>query len=155
MTPTLGDKFPQSFKDNFARDHIKSGSVLKLHLPHTRPAKMKRFLIIGVDERINSVGFLFINTEINPNVFPFPYLRDLHIRLNAESREYLETDSYIDCSDIAEWGYDILLRKFRSDLSIYLGQASSDDMKKIKNITRRAKTISSSLKRRYRLISDL
>ncbi|NTU97265.1 MAG: hypothetical protein HGA62_05540 [Chlorobiaceae bacterium] len=43
----LGDFFPESFKNDFARRNLKIGTVLKLHIKNTKPPKEKRFIVVG------------------------------------------------------------------------------------------------------------
>jgi hypothetical protein len=153
MTPRLGNSFPQDSKQFFCKQNLKLGAVFRLRVPHTRPPKTKRFIVIGINAAINSVGFLFVNSEINPNIFRSSKLKRLHKLLTKKERSYLDSDSYVDCSFIQEWSLNILKNKFLADMNIYLGQVSDKDMLEIKRLVKSAKTIKKSLKKRYGLIT--
>jgi len=113
------------------------------------PPKVKRFVVIAINAAINSSGLLFINSHVNPNVFPNAKLRKLHLALAADQRTYLDSDSHLDCSRLYELALDRLMSKFVAKPGIYLGQLSKADMAKMSQIVTAAKTIEKKLKRRY------
>jgi hypothetical protein len=104
----LGDFFPDSFKEEFARKNLQIGSVLKLHIKDTNPAKEKRFTVVGKTTDGLCLATVFINSEINPFINFSPELQQLHCFFKANGREYLDHDSYVNCSTIYIRNHDEL-----------------------------------------------
>jgi hypothetical protein len=133
--------------------NLKEGAVFRLHVPHTSPPKIKIFVVIGIIRSINSLAFLFINSEINPNVIKSQHLQGLQFPMAASGRAYIESDSYLDCSRLYEWSIESLKGNYISNTGIYLGQLSDVDLAKVKQLATSARTIERRLKRRYELLN--
>ncbi|HOX82232.1 MAG TPA: hypothetical protein PLJ60_05435 [Chryseolinea sp.] len=132
MSPPLGDQFPEEFKKQFASQNLKVGSVLRALVTDTTPPKIKRFIVIGLSADKLALGTIYINTEINPNVFQSAELKNLHIKLEAAGREYLDHDSFVDCSKIFEKEYDTILKMLAADAGMLMGELKPDDIKMLK-----------------------
>lgn len=152
MSPIIANSSPKEDRISFCNQYLKPGAVLRFHIPLSRPPKTKRVVVAAIDENINSVGLLFINSDINPNVFLTAKLRKLHLFLTAAERNYLDSDSYLDCSDLHEWQFARLKTKFIAKPQIYLGRLSETDMTKVRQTIITAKTITKKLKKRYGFI---
>jgi len=152
MSPIIANSSPKEDRISFCNQYLKPGAVLRLHIPLSRPPKTKRVVVAAINESINSLGLLFINSQINPNVFRTAKLRKLHLFLTAAERNYLDSDSYLDCSHLYEWQFDRLKAKFIAKPEIYLGRLSETDLTKIKQTIIAAKTIEKRLKKRYGFI---
>ena len=152
MTPTLGDLFPSDLKADYIDRSISPGSVFRLISPHTNPPKIKIFVILAVTEDTFCVGILYINTDINVNLFPTPSLRALHNPLKAKDWEFLDHDSYLDCSQIYELSFDQLKEKFKTDSDCYLGELEGDDFEQSVELVKSARTISLRDKRKFGLV---
>ena len=76
--PPLGDSFPEEFKRRFAEKNLKVGSVIRALVKDTNPPKTKRFILLGISADKLAVATLYVNTEINPNIFSTEELRNLH-----------------------------------------------------------------------------
>lgn len=118
----------------------------------TNPPKIKRFVIIGINEGVALVGYLFINTSINPNVFRTEDLKKLHLPLSKDGRPYIDYDSFLDCSHIYEMSIEKLEDVFSQDYETYLDQVSDDDMAQIRELIKAARTIPAKTKKRYGII---
>lgn len=90
MSGLLGDFFPDKHKKDFAARSIKQGIVLKCLVDDTTPPKEKRFIIIGTDANKYVVATVYINTEVNENVFRTQRHKDLNIELKESGRDYLQ-----------------------------------------------------------------
>lgn len=143
MNPLLGDSFTKEYRISFCNRHLKPGAIFRAHVPHTTPPKVKRFIVIAINEAIFSMGLLFINSQVNPN------LRNLNLFLTADQRTYLDNDSYLDCSRLYEWSLPLLRKKFVANPKIYLGHLCDTDMAKARQLVISAKTIERKLKQRY------
>lgn len=156
MTSLPGNSFSLKQRESFCKQHLKAGGVFRLYTSSTTPAKVKRFVVrfvvIGSNKKINSVGLLFINSDMTKNAFKNRNLRRLHLLLESKKRIYLDHDSYLDCSRLNERSYEELLKKCIADINIYLGSFSNTDIAKAQKLVELAKTISRILKRRYGLI---
>lgn len=149
MTTSLGDKFAKEYLESLFSRYLKPGAIFKLLTHHTTPPKIKRFVVVGIEEKIFSIAFLFINSEINLNIIKTPHLKSLQMPLAAYDRTYLDHDSYLDCSHLYEWSLHHLKEKYISNTKIYLGQLSDSDLEKAKRHITSAKTITKKLKTRY------
>ena len=100
--PFLSDAFPEDFRKQFVDRTLQVGTVLRMYVTDTNPPKTKFFVVIGYSEDKIALGVVYINTEINPNVFPTEELKRLHIPLTPDERGLVETNCHIDCSKIYE-----------------------------------------------------
>ncbi len=79
------DEFRKLFQNQgFTEREIKIGTVLRYIARDVVPEpKQKIRLIVGFSDDKLLVATLFVNTEINPNLFPNQELRDLHLEIKA------------------------------------------------------------------------
>lgn len=152
MSPPLGDAFPQAFKDQQSREIIRPGSVFRAFTKDTNPPKIKRFVILGLDKGSVCVGVLYINTEINTKKFPSDYLKSLHMPLQVQDCDFLEHDSYLDCSYLYEWPLESLRTLFVNDTGVYLGDLGEEVLLDCRRIVVAAKTISRAIKKKFELL---
>ena len=78
-------------------------------------------MLLAVNETYASVGYLFVNSEINPNVFFNTRLRSLHLCLDHQIVPFLEHDSWLDCSTIYELPLDDIIKVVSKDPTCHLG----------------------------------
>lgn len=149
MTSPLGDKFPLQYRKQFCDRHLKKGAVLRFIIDFTEPPKIKRLVVLGVNERLGRVAVCVINTEINPNVLRTKELRDLQLTLESHGRFYLDHDSYLDCSKIFERDLQFIRNKIIADMGVYLDQMSDVDIRSAEAKISSARTIPVKLKKRY------
>jgi hypothetical protein len=113
MSPQLGDFLPSDYKKKLAAENFKEGGVFKCYYP---PAdKEKRFIIAGFRYDKKQFASVFINTEINPNLFRTEKLKSLHLPFELANRLYLEWDSFVDCSQLIPWETDKFLNNLEAD----------------------------------------
>jgi hypothetical protein len=143
MTPKLGDLFPQEKREEQAKRLFTKGAVLRLHSSDINNPKIKRLIIIGFDDE-QTVGKVYINSA--------PQSSYSQLGFGAEERDYLDHDSYVDCSQIYEGSYSYLIECVQSDLSCHIGTLSDKDMADIERELRVARTIPTKQKRRFGLI---
>lgn len=148
---SLSDSFPDQFRQEFAQRNLKIGSVIRIMVKDTNPPKEKRFILVGQSFDKLFFATIFINSEINPNVFPTLELRDLNLELLADGRSYLNHDSFADCSNIyqrnAEWLFNII----GNDPRKVIGEVSEDDLKQIRTKIKSARTIAPAVKKTFGL----
>ena len=100
---SLGDFFPNGMKQEIANFNLEIGSVIKCFTSYTRPPKEKRFVILGINEEGNYVGSVFINTNVNFNIINSQELLELQYPVKNQANDYLDHDSFIDCSELFEF----------------------------------------------------
>ena len=148
---SLSDSFPEDYKKGFAQRNLKIGSVIRLYVGDTNPPKQKRFILVGQSYDKLLFASIFINSEINPNVFPTQELKDLNLQLIASERDYLDHDSYADCSNMQKRSAEWLLKIIGEDPSRVIGEVSDADMKEIRTRIKSARTIAPSIKKTFGL----
>jgi hypothetical protein len=83
-------------------DRLSVGSVIFEYVTTTKPPKDKYYVVVGISDDKIALGTVYINSEINPNLFTNTNLKKLHISLSATDNPFLKRDSFIDCSSINE-----------------------------------------------------
>lgn len=100
-------------------DRLAVGSVLFEFVTATIPPKNKYYIVVGISENEVALGTVYINSEINPNIFNTPQLRGYHIPISAEEYPFLKYDSFIDCSHIEERSVSDVLQCLNNDNKRY------------------------------------
>ena len=149
---SLGESFPDALKKQFSENNLVAGAIIRAWVDNTTPPKIKRFIVIGVSQDKILLGVVYINSEINPNVFPTQELRDLHLKLTAGTRDYLTHDSYVDCSRIFQLERDSISRLLHDDPACHLGTIAKDDLQQIKKIIKGSRTVSVRVKKMFGLM---
>lgn len=148
---SLSDSFPENFRNEFAQRNLKIGSVIRVYVEDTNPPKEKRFILVGQSFDKLMFATIFINSEINPNVFPNKELRDLNLKLIASERPYLDHDSYADCSNIKKRDASWLLSVIGDDPTKVIGELTEADLGEIRLRIKSARTITPTIKKTFGL----
>ena len=148
----LGDLFPKELREQLSNDNLKVGSVLRYYKTNTIPPKLKRAVVVGFDNDKILFASVFINSEINPNMFPTQRLRDLHLSFEAINRDYIDHDSFVDCSQIHVENVHTVKTLMVNDMSVHIGDLSDADCEKVIEALKMAHTIPRAVKRRYGLM---
>jgi hypothetical protein len=146
----LGNFFPEDMKNQLADDNFKIGMVLKYMHPDI--PKTKRYVVVGFDSRKVYLALLVINSEINENVFSNPFLRDLNVELDAESRDYLDHTSYVNCSKILEDDAAKLKQSIIDEPSVHIGEFSKEDLETVIEKIKTAPTVSLKKKKKFGIL---
>ena len=152
MSSSFGSLFPDSIRKDFANRQIEPGSVFRIHINTTTPPKIKRFVVLAISGDSICVGCLFINSQINPNCFPTASLQALHLSLQTSQRDYLDHDSYLDCSDIKDMSLNELKDIVSKNPQQHIGKLSATDLETAREIVKNAPTISKKQKEKYAII---
>jgi hypothetical protein len=83
-------------------DRLEPGCIIFDRVTDTKPPKDKYFIIVGVTSDELALATVYINTDINPNIFRTQRLRDLHVTIPRDENPFLSWDSFVDCSMIHE-----------------------------------------------------
>ncbi|MFZ4526222.1 MAG: hypothetical protein ACOYOE_11945 [Chlorobium sp.] len=148
---SIGDGFPEEMKREYAARNLKIGSVLKLHVKDTNPPKEKRFIVVGKTIDGICLATVYINSSMNKNVHYSEELQKLQLFLEADGREYLDHDSYVDCSTLYIKQYPALLHDFSSKPEALIGVLRDEDLLNVRNTIISSPKIKGKDKKRYGL----
>lgn len=150
---SLGSLFPDSARDDFSKRAICPGSVLRIHVTSTTPPKVKRLVVLALCGDQACVGYLLLNSHINPNYFPTAKLRALHLPLKKTAdRNYLDHDSFLDCSTIHNIDLNKLKEIISNDPRRHIGKLNDTDLDQAIETVKNAPTIPKKQKEKYNLI---
>jgi len=149
--PILGDFFPQESKEQLANFNFKPGAVLRYHVDNTNPPKVKRLVVIAVDDEKISFAYVFINSEINPNVFRSEEMKDCHLELTSNGRPYLDHTSFVDCTSLHEYSIDTVKGLMTNSSRVHIGEMAETDFRNVVDKIRNAPTISTNELKKYGL----
>ena len=126
--PNIGAILPFELREQLAKQNFKIGSVFRFHC--NKANKEKRLILVGVKYDKILVAFVHINTELNNNVFNTPALKLENIPIfKDENRNYIDHDSFINCSDLVVRDKDEIYNLLLHNPSIHLGNLSENDNK--------------------------
>ena len=148
---TIGDLFPKEWNDDLAKQRLTPGAVLKLFVHDTTPPKVKMFVITGLAYDKITIATVYINSEINPNVYTTEELKKLHIPLIADDRNIVAYDSFINCSSLFEKNMAVFLAHLQADPNAHLGYLTEAEFKQVRATIKAARTISAETKKKYGL----
>ena len=150
---SFNDFFPQEVKDKIIENDLKIGSVLKFKVDFPNGISKNKFqIIVGHNSGKAVLASVFINTEINPNVFPTQSLKDLHLTLQADTNKYLDYDSYVDCSNITEYNADELKNILIKSPATHVGELNEENLNNVLSAIKGSPLISNKKKKYFNLI---
>ena len=115
----LKDLLSAESMENLTSSQAVEGAVFRMHLGAEEGVKGKSpgddgrnkyFVVLGHDSEGNALGFVLVDSNINPNL---PQKRqNAHYKIMAKDNAFLEgVDRYVDCSD-----FKVITKKRFSDL---------------------------------------
>lgn len=146
---SLSDFFPESCKEDFASRNLKVGCVLKLKVSDTNPPKEKRFIVVGITADSVRLATVFINSEINLTCLYTHELRELQHFFASSGREYLDHDSYVDCSKLFIRSKAEIFQAVIKRPESIIGHLSDEDLSAIRSKIISAKTIKGKDKKKF------
>lgn len=138
-------------KQDIANFNLEVGNVIKCFTSHTNPPKEKRFVILGVNENGDYVGFVFINTNVNFNIINSQELLDLQYPVKNKSNDYLDHDSFIDCSELFEFDRQTLYELLIKEPERALGKVSPEDLEILFGLVKSSPIIEPKILKKYKL----
>jgi hypothetical protein len=128
----LGDYFSKKEKKSLLLPKgLVIGTVIRAFVKFTKPPKIKRFVVIGFHDNKVNLAALLINSEVNEIINYNKELKSHHLPLIANDCEYLDKDSFIDCTEIQYLELDALNNKIREKPEIIIGEMNKSDMDKV------------------------
>lgn len=138
---SLGDLFPEEFKENFAKRSIDIGQALLIQIDELNVKYPKYVILVSKDSSETIVAYVIINTRINETVFPSEYLKSLHITIDKKSHPFLEYDSYVNCSSLKSFNIDEVIDFLKENPERAVGNVSEEVLRNIHITITGAKTI--------------
>lgn len=148
---SLAGAFGDEERARFVTDNLVIGAVILTYVADTNPPKQKRIIVVGESYDHVSLAAIYINTELNINVFPTKELQELNPKFIAAGRDYLDHNSHVDCSTLHVVSKDLLGGIIGMEPSRLLGNITEDDLKLIRGLIKKAVTIKPALKKTYGL----
>ena len=148
----LGDFFPDEIKKEFAERNIEIGSALFIKIPEVNNRYPKYIVIVSENEKELLIAYVVINSKINKNVFPTSYLKSLHVKIGSLKNDFLENDSYIDCTKIRTHKKDDIFKFIKKYPEKVCGNIDEETLKKVHNTITIAKTIDKNTKSKFGFI---
>lgn len=104
---TLGDLLGDAQKGKIVGEHLNVGDVYRMPLTEEEgitpknsgdDSRNKYFVIIGKDDVGNYIGFVVINSAINPKLPA--HIKEYHYPIKSQKHPFLRKDSFVNCSAI-------------------------------------------------------
>ena len=146
---SLGDLFPKKLKSNFANRSIDIGKSILVKIDDIDVKYPKYIIIVSKSEEEILLAYVIINTEINEKVFPTEYLKSPHVLIDRNNHQFLDYDSYVNCSEIRVFKTDEIVSFLISNPERALGNVNDDVMKLIHLTITNARTIPRLLKVKF------
>lgn len=136
----LGNYVPEDLRREFVDSQLIPGQVLYLFDSFVTPPKNK-YLVVACSGRR---PLLFrINSNINDFTANRPDLRACQVRVTISDYDFLDHDSYIDCSKVVDDFEEADIKEqLCGDIGRIKGELNSISKKKIVQVTQNARTIS-------------
>ncbi|MBL4561042.1 MAG: hypothetical protein JKX79_08670 [Labilibaculum sp.] len=99
----LADLFSDELRQEFAERNIDLGRTILIEIPNFGVTYPKYIVIVAENENEFAIAYVVINSEINNFIFPTPYLKSLHVPIDRASHDFLDHDSFINCTEIREF----------------------------------------------------
>lgn len=142
----LGDLFPDVERQSFVERHLTPGRVLYLFCGFTNPPKDK--LLVLLYSSLTPLLFV-INSRIHPFIQKHPELLKCQVVIRASDYDFLQHDSFIDCSQVIEdFDEAAIKEQALGDVSRVRGELSTDTKLEIIRAVQNAPTISKQNKTR-------
>lgn len=148
----LGDCFSDQFKKSHYQN-IDLGSAILIEIPDF-DITHKKFAIYFANNK-NKEGFcglVIINSVINENVNRNAYLKSQHVLIDQNRHDFLDYDSFVDCTQIHEFELQIIIDCLSKDPTRLKGNVSTDILQNVYQKLVESDLISNKVKRSYSLI---
>src|SRR5687768_14553657 len=137
----LNVRFSHEERLKFVRERFQAGAVIKLDCDFTTPPKAKRLLVVA-SNRDRPLLFV-INTSPTDFAKNRPRLIDQHLPLAKADENFLDHDSFLDCSTAYDnFDKDNIEEALAGDTSLILGKLSAQTAEKIVEVIADSPTLS-------------
>ena len=145
----LGDFLPNERKKSLKLPKgIAVGTVLRAFVNFTTPPKEKRFIVVGFHEDEIHLASVLINSDINFNINFGTEMIACQYEIKKGDREYLEHDSFVDCSELHNIDLSEINSKIDKDPDMVIGHVEKEDLDGIMKTIQSSKTIKGKIKKK-------
>ena len=148
---SLGDLFPPEWRAERASQQVQPGAVLRTLVTDTTPPKIKRWIVVAATSDTLLLGLVYINSEINPNIFP-ERDRHLHVRMDPDERGLVAKTCYADCSALHSMPLEKAQALLTVDAGCLLGHLAGHELGHLQQTVAGSRRMSVVEKRRFGLI---
>ena len=137
----------------FSLDDLKPGVVLKAFVKDTTPPKYKYLIVVGRSDESLCIATVFVNSNINKNVFREAHLQRMHVSILPTDLSSLSYESFVDCTSIEVRDSGDLVKRLNEGKSARVdGAVKESKFLEIMSALRESKTISRRDKRAYGIL---
>jgi len=135
-----GNGFGEGFKRDYAQQQLVPGRILYLYC-RLETATKDKFMVLAAVEP--SPLLLVINSRIPRFIQGNPSLRACQVCLRASEYDFLDHDSYVNCTQVLDGiSLEAIVEQFADDVSRLKGELTAADRAQISAAVRRAPTVS-------------
>lgn len=123
--------------------HIRQGLAVRDHVAEITNPKIKRFILVGLDNESMTAKLVMINSEIPGFVKGKPHLECRQMLLSEiDYPDILEHVSYVNCLEVISVDFAKLYNRLCSRQAEILGHLGSDDLAQLIRHLLETKTVS-------------
>jgi len=135
----LGEHFSEDDKNQFVERNLRPSHVIKLFCRTTTPPKEKRLVIASINPELL---IFIINSEIPRFYEKKPYLKNQQIPLTKQKENFLDHDSWLDCSEVfREFNIQKVKEILLADTSRVLGRLSDEVIAQLMDVVSESETL--------------
>lgn len=143
----LSDFLRTPDRDRYIDSRLKPGQVLYLYCDFITP-EHRKYLVLLVSNAKPRPLFFFINSRVHPFAQRRPELLACQVRIGVGTYDFLDHDSYIDCSRVIDdLDYQEIKRQLGEDVTRIKGELDANTKALITQAVAAAVTISEHHKR--------
>lgn len=110
-------------------------------------ARNKYFIVMGVNSDGSLVGFVLINSEINPHLPE--RARASHYKIHAADYPFLIKDRYVCCGELKEIETSVFFERFRDGM---VGKLTEDHLEAIRGMIAMSDDVAVKVLKEYNII---
>lgn len=148
---SLGDLFPPEWRAERASQQLEPGAVLRTWVENTTPPKVKRWIVVAATADQLLLGLVYINSEINPNIFP-ERDRHLHVPMQPDERGLVDKPCFADCSTLQPMPLAKARALLTADPSCLLGHLRGHELGHMQQTVAGSRRLSVVEKKRFGLL---
>ncbi len=132
---------PPDSQKEFILRHLVKGAVFRRHVSFTTPPKLKFFALVGLDQETDRFKVVLINSEINTFTLKRKGLLARQVTIPRAGHDFLDADSYIDCTELHEMSVQELINGMTNDYDEAKGSLESGLLEEVLGQVKKAATI--------------
>jgi len=136
-----------NFNNDLIDQKIKIGSIISINFDNIDHPKWN--IILDITDDMLLVASVFINSEINFNHINTDELKGLQYEINKENFNFLDHDSFVDCSKIFVKSYSEFKNVLINNANKKKGDLQENDIENIIELVKKSKNIERKHKKKF------